>query len=144
MYFERTHNIMSQAPTKVGFSVQLSVAFEQAIEKVTEALKVEGFGILTEIDVKGTFKKKLDVDFRKYTILGACNPGLAYQALSINSSVGLLLPCNVTVAEVEDGITEVSIVDPLVMLGVIDSDEMCAVAEDAQARLQRVFGALQA
>lgn len=128
----------------LGFTVQLHTTFEQAIEKVTAALKTQGFGVLTEIDVKDTFKKKLDKDFRPYKILGACNPNLSYRALSAVPEVGLLLPCNVTVDQCEDGIVEVSLVDPLVMMGVITHPELQRVADEAQDRLKKVAEALQA
>src|SRR5512144_2030402 len=104
-------------PSSLGLSVRLHTDWETALQRVTAALKAEGFGVLTEIDVRETFKKKLDVDFRPYKILGACNPPLAYRALSTVPEVGLLLPCNVTVSYVEDNVTEVAIVDPLSMLG---------------------------
>lgn len=122
----------------LGITVKLHTTFEQALEQVTAALKTQGFGILTEIDVKETMKKKLDVDFRPYKILGACNPPLAYRALNAAPEVGLLLPCNVTVAQCEDGIVEVSLVDPLVMLGVLTHPELKQVAEEAQSRLEKV------
>ena len=128
----------------LGFTVQLHTTFEQAIEKVTAALKTQGFGVLTEIDVKDTFKKKLDKDFRPYKILGACNPNLSYRALSAVPEVGLLLPCNVTVDQSEDGIVEVSLVDPLVMMSVITHPELQSVAAEAQDRLKKVAEALQA
>ncbi len=132
-------------PVRIGRTVVLHTDFDAALGRVVEALKAEGFGVLTEIDVKETLKKKLDVDFRRYKILGACNPPLAYRALSAASDVGLLLPCNVTVAEAADGsgAVHVSLVDPLTMLGVIDLPELRAVAEDADARLARVAEALQ-
>lgn len=132
------------AKSEIGQTVRLQAAFDTALERVTAALKVEGFGILTEIDVKETLKKKLDVDFRPYKILGACNPPLAHRALSAAPEVGLLLPCNVTVSYVEDGVTDVALVDPLAMLGVVRYAELQSVAEEAAARLARVAAALQA
>ena len=132
------------ATSAIGRTVRLQADFNAALARVTEALKAEGFGILTEIDVKETLKKKLDVDFRPYKILGACNPPLAYRALSAAPEVGLLLPCNVTVSYVEDGVTDVSLVDPLAMLGVVEYAALQPVAEDAGARLDRVAAALQA
>ncbi len=128
----------------LGRTVLLHAEFNTALERVTQALKVEGFGILTEIDVKETLKKKLDVDFRPYKILGACNPPLAYRALSVAPEVGLLLPCNVTVSYVEDDLTQVSLVDPIAMLGVVQYAELEPVAADAAARLDRVAAALRA
>jgi uncharacterized protein (DUF302 family) len=130
--------------TAVGRTVRLNADFETAQARVIAALKVEGFGVLTEIDVKDTLKKKLDVDFRPYKILGACNPPLAYRALSIAPEVGLLLPCNVVVAQAEDGVTEVSLVDPLAMLGVVAYADLRVVAEEAAARLDRVAASLEA
>ncbi len=130
--------------TAIGRSVRLNTTFQDALERVTAALKAEGFGVLTEIDVKETLKKKLDVDFRPYKILGACNPPLAYRALSTAPEVGLLLPCNVVVAQIEEGLVEVSLVDPLAMLGVMAYADLKPVAEDAAARLDRVAASLQA
>ena len=130
--------------TAVGRTVRLNADFETALARVIAALKIEGFGVLTEIDVKETLKKKLDVDFRPYKILGACNPPLAYRALSTAPEVGLLLPCNVVVAQVEEGVTEVSLVDPLAMLGVVAYADLRTVAEEAAARLDRVAASLQA
>ncbi len=129
--------------TQIGTTVRLNTDFNSALERVTAALKAEGFGVLTEIDMKETLKKKLDVDFRPYKILGACNPPLAYKALSIAPEVGLLLPCNVTVSQVEDGVVEVSLVDPLAMLGVVASPDLKPVADEARARLDRVAAALK-
>src|SRR5512135_3167365 len=128
--------------TMIGTTVRMDVDFTTAQARVIEALKGEGFGVLTEIDVKETLKKKLDVDFRPYKILGACNPPLAYRALSAAPEVGLLLPCNVVVSEVTEGETEVSLVDPLAMLGVIAYAGLKPVAEEAAARLARVAKAL--
>lgn len=127
---------------ELGFQSRLNLPYEQALEKVTEALKAEGFGVLTSIDVKETMKKKLDVDFRKYTILGACNPPLAHQALSARPDVGLLLPCNVIVYEEGEG-TVVNIIDPLSMSTFIQDPVLDSVAEEARQRLQRVSAALQ-
>jgi len=127
---------------QLGLTVKLHTDFDTALQKVTDALKAEGFGVLTEIDVKATLKKKLDVDFRPYRILGACNPPLAYRALSAAPEVGLLLPCNVTVAQVDDGI-EVSIIDPLGMMGFVGKPELEPIAEEARQRLDRVAKALQ-
>jgi uncharacterized protein (DUF302 family) len=132
---------MATAITDLALRVRLEIPYEQAMEKVTAALKAEGFGVLTEIDVKATMKKKLDADFRKYAILGACNPPLAHRALSSELEIGLLLPCNVIVYE-EEGGSVVSIVDPISMLGVVDSPELAPVADEAQARLERVAKAL--
>jgi uncharacterized protein (DUF302 family) len=109
---------------------------------VTAALKSEGFGVLTEIDMKETLKKKLGVDFQPYKILGACNPTLAYRALTTAPEVGLLLPCNITVAQSDDGMIEVSLVDPLAMLGVIYHPDLRSVAEEPRTRLDRVAAAL--
>ncbi len=132
-----------QTQITLGKPVHLNTDFNAAIEKVTAALKTEGFGVLTEIDVKETLKKKLDVDFRPYKILGACNPPLAYKALSVAPEVGLLLPCNVTVAQAMDGGVEVAFVDPLAMLGVVANPGLKGIADDARARLERVAAALQ-
>jgi uncharacterized protein (DUF302 family) len=134
----------TQTVPQLGLTVRLNKNFDEALTQVTAALKVEGFGVLTEIDVKETLKKKLDVDFRPYKILGACNPLLAYRALSAAPEVGLLLPCNVTVSYVEDQVTEVSIVDPLSMLGVVQHPDLEPVAAEARARLDRVAQALKA
>ncbi|UCC65854.1 MAG: DUF302 domain-containing protein [Anaerolineae bacterium] len=128
--------------TDYAFRTRLDLPYEQAVERVTAALKEEGFGVLTEIDVKATLKKKLDADFRKYVILGACNPPLAYQALQAELEIGLLLPCNVVVYE-EDGGSVVSIVDPLSMLGVVENPGLDPVAREARTRLQRVAEALE-
>lgn len=121
-----------------GFSKTTDYTFDQAIEKVTEELKKEGFGVLTTIDVKDTLKKKIDVDFKKYTILGACNPKLAHSALQVEEELGLLLPCNVIVYEKNDK-TVVSIFDPRVMTLVIENPEMKPVAEEVKNKLQRVL-----
>lgn len=126
---------------KYGFSKTTDYGFEQAIEKVTEELKKEGFGVLTTIDVKDTLKKKIDVDFKKYTILGACNPKLAHSALQVEEELGLLLPCNVIVYEKNDK-TIVSIFDPRVMTLVIENPEMKSVAEEVKNKLQRVLEAV--
>jgi uncharacterized protein (DUF302 family) len=124
-----------------GFSKTTDYSFDQAIEKVTEELKKEGFGVLTSIDVKETLKKKIDVDFKKYTILGACNPKLAHGAIQVEEELGLLLPCNVIVYEKNDK-TVVSIFDPMVMSVVIDNPNMKPVAEEVKNKLQRVLEAV--
>lgn len=125
-----------------GFDTLLAnTSFDDAVAKVTEALKAEGFGVLTRIDVKETLKKKLDVDFHRYEILGSCNPKLAYRALSTDSSIGLMLPCNVVVEEVEGGI-RVSIADPKAMFQIVKGDALKDVADEAEAKLRRVAAAL--
>lgn len=134
----------------LGTTIRIQADFDATLARVTAALKAEGFGVLTEIDVKETLKKKLDVDFRRYRILGACNPPLAHRALSASPEVGLLLPCNVTVAEgapmsangAEAKWTEVSLIDPLAMLGVVPNPQLQPIAEEAKARLDRVAAAL--
>ncbi|MFO7635238.1 MAG: DUF302 domain-containing protein [Caldilinea sp.] len=130
--------------TQLGIQVHLDTPYEEAIERVTAALKTQGFGVLTSIDMKATLKNRLDVDFRKYTILGACNPPLAHRALSNELAVGLLLPCNVVVYEdTEQGGAVVSLGDPFVMIGLIDDNPTLAeVAQDARTRLEQVAAAL--
>lgn len=128
----------------LGMTVLLYADFETAQQRITQALQQEGFGVLTEIDVKATLKKKLDVDFRPYKILGACNPPIAYQALSIAPEIGLLLPCNVTLSYVDEQTTEVAIIDPLVMIGMMHNPALAPLAAEAAERLQRVKQALEA
>jgi uncharacterized protein (DUF302 family) len=128
--------------TELGFQSTLNLPYEAALVKVTEALKAEGFGVLTSIDVKETMKKKLDVDFRKYTILGACNPPLAHKALTARPDVGLLLPCNVIVYEEGDA-TMVNIIDPISMTNFIQDPALELVAEEARQRLKRVSESIQ-
>lgn len=132
---------MTRTITDYALRTQLDSPYERAVGLVIAALKEEGFGVLTEIDVKATLEKKLDADFRKYIILGACNPPLAHQALTTDLEIGLLLPCNVIVYE-EDGGSVVSIVDPISMLGVVENPDLEPVAQEARARLQRVIEAL--
>jgi uncharacterized protein (DUF302 family) len=128
---------------QLGFTVQLKTDFATAIQRVTDALKAEGFGVLTEIDVRETLKKKIDVDFRPYKILGACNPTLSHRALIAAPEVGLLLPCNVTVSQEGEGVIAVSIVDPIAMLGVVKHPELESVANEARTKLERVAASLQ-
>lgn len=134
---------MSTAEMQLGLKVELNTSLQAALEKVTAALKAEGFGVLTEIDVQATLKKKLEVDFRPYRILGACNPALAHRALTATPEVGLLLPCNVTVAEVSPNRVEVALVDPLAMLGVMANPALQPIADEAHAKLSRVAAALK-
>lgn len=132
------------APTKnLGMSVVLKTDFENAEAQITEALKAEGFGVLTEIDVKATLKKKIDVDFRPYKILGACNPKLAHRALSADGEVGLLLPCNVTVSQVGDNEIQVSIIDPIMMMQVVEHPDLEDIAKEAREKLERAINSLQ-
>lgn len=128
---------------QMGMVAWLDTDFETALARVTQALQAEGFGVLTEIDVKDTLHRKLNVDYRPYKILGACNPPLAYRALTAAPEVGLLLPCNVTVAQMDDERIQVAIVDPLAMMSVVASPELQPIAEEAQARLSRVIAALE-
>jgi uncharacterized protein (DUF302 family) len=135
---------MTQTETNYQFRTHLHLPYDKAIEKVTAALKEEGFGVLTEIDVKATLKKKLDKEFRRYIILGACNPQLAHQALNTELEIGLMLPCNVIVYEYEEGSgSVVSIVDPIAMLGVVDKPTLDDVAQEARARLENVAASLK-
>jgi uncharacterized protein (DUF302 family) len=133
---------MSVVTESIGISVYLNSEYDSAVERVTAELKKEGFGILTEIDVKATLKQKLDVDFRPYKILGACNPPLAYRALQAVPEVGLLLPCNVTVSQEENDRVLVSILNPNLMAEVIANPKLAEVAKDAEERLRRVAVAL--
>lgn len=128
---------------QLGFNVYLDMDYETALQTVTAELKKEGFGVLTEIDVQSTLKAKLDVDFRPYKILGACNPPLAHRALTAAPEVGLLLPCNVTVSQEDNGRVLVSIIDPNKMLGVIANPALESIACDAEEKLRRVAKALE-
>lgn len=132
---------MSKQNTDYALRAKLAEPYEAAVEKITAALKEEGFGVLTEIDVQATLKKKLDVDFRRYVILGACNPPLAHRALQADLDVGLLLPCNVIIFEEGTG-SAVSIIDPIVMLAAVARPELEPVASEARARLLRVIEAV--
>lgn len=117
--------------------------FETAIEKVTEALKTEGFGVLTEIDIHDKLKEKLDVDFHKYKILGACNPPLAYQALQKEDKIGTMLPCNVILQQKEEGQVEVAAVDPIASMQAVQNDELGDMAKSVRTKLQRVIDLLK-
>ncbi len=128
---------------RYGFATTLQgVPFDDAKARVTDALKQEGFGILAEIDVGGTLKKKLDIDFRRYLILGACNPQLARQALEAEPQIGLLLPCNVALQDGAEGEVIVSIADPKAMFLMVDNPGLTHVATEAEARLRRVIASL--
>lgn len=124
------------------FSKTVSMSFDEAIDKVTEALKENGFGVLTTIDVKTTLKNKIDVDFRPYTILGACNPKFAYQALQSEDKIGTMLPCNVIVQQTDDGRVEVSAVDPVASMQAIDNPALGAIAEQVQDLLKATIDKL--
>ncbi|MDH3901459.1 MAG: DUF302 domain-containing protein [Gammaproteobacteria bacterium] len=126
-----------------GFSINLDDSFENTIARVTEALQDQGFGILTEIDVKATLKARLDVDRLPYTILGACNPPLAHQALETDPDIGLLLPCNVVVREEGDGSITVAFMDPAAVMGLVDKSGVEALAQEVRGKLEQVCDALQ-
>jgi uncharacterized protein (DUF302 family) len=121
------------------FSKTLNSSFEDAVATVTEELKKEGFGILTDIDVKATLKKKLDVDFKKYRILGACHPQFAYQALQAEDKIGTMLPCNVIVQEIAAGKVEVAAIDPIASMMAIQNPSLGGVAQQVQAKLKKVI-----
>jgi uncharacterized protein (DUF302 family) len=124
------------------FSKTITGTFENAVQKVTEALKTEGFGILTEIDIKATLKKKLDVDFYNYKILGACNPPFAYRALQTEDKIGTMLPCNVIVQEKLQGQVEISAVDPAASMLAIEYDDLREIANEIRVKLQNVIAQL--
>jgi uncharacterized protein (DUF302 family) len=127
-----------------GFNVTLKTTVPEAIDRVKDALATEGFGVLSEIDVAGTLKKKLDLDRRPYHILGACNPKLASQALEADPDIGLLLPCNVVVREEQNGDITVGFMDPVAVMGLVDKEGVEQLANDVRARLERVRDLLTA
>lgn len=124
------------------FSKKIDSSFEDAVERVTEELKKEGFGILTEIDVKATLKKKLDVDFPEYKILGACNPPFAHQALLAENKIGTMLPCNVVVRDTGEGFIEIAAVDPMASMQAVDNPDLGDIAKEVQAKLKKVIVSL--
>ena len=121
-----------------GFSIRVPYGFEEAVQKVTEALAKEGFGVLTDIDVQATMKKKLDIDGLPYRILGACNPSLAHQAISVDPDIGLLLPCNVVVRQEEDLSVTVAFMDPVAVLQLVDKEGVAEIANTVKAKLAKV------
>lgn len=127
---------------KYYISKTVSMSYDEAIEKTTAALKEQGFGVLTEIDMQGTLKKKLGVDFHKYQVLGACNPNFAHQALQVEDKVGVLLPCNVVVQEKEEGSVEIAAMDPVSALGIIENSEMDAIAKQVRDAVSKALNAV--
>jgi uncharacterized protein (DUF302 family) len=123
-------------------SKMLTGSFDEAVTRATEALKKEGFGILTEIDVSATLKKKIDVDYPSYRILGACNPALAYEALQLENKVGTMLPCNVVVRDAGNGQTEVAAIDPVASMQAIDNPALKQAATQVRTKLEKVIAAL--
>ena len=124
------------------FSKIINESFDKTIMKVILSLKNEGFGVLTEIDVKETLKKKLDVDFQKYTILGACNPSFAYQALKAEDKIGIMLPCNVIVQEISEGEVEIAAVDPVASMKAVENPALLEIANQVQEKLRKVINSL--
>jgi len=136
---------MTTQTTRYGIGTTVDLPYDDAVARTREALAGEGFGVLTEIDVRATLKKKLDVDTRPYVILGACNPALAHQALSAERDIGLLLPCNVIVYEADQpGKSVVAVMDPLEALALTGNDGVRPIAQEARARLERVLEAIEA
>jgi uncharacterized protein (DUF302 family) len=133
---------MTTTQQKYGIETTVDLSYDDAIEKVTAAMKEEGFGVLTEIDVKATLKEKIDADFRRYVILGACNPHFAHRALQAEIDIGMLMPCNVIVYEADDGKTVVAAMDPGVMSQVSDNPELPKIAAEARERVQRAIASL--
>jgi uncharacterized protein (DUF302 family) len=127
---------------KYYFEKTVNYSFEDAVERVTEELKKEGFGVLTEIDVADTLKKKLDVDFRKYKILGACNPAYAYKALQAEDKIGVMLPCNVIVQQISDTQTEIASVDPVASMQAIENEQLGEIAKEIRSKLEKVIHSL--
>jgi uncharacterized protein (DUF302 family) len=128
--------------TSYAIRKSLNIPYAEAVEKVTQALKAEGFGVLTEIDVQQTLKKKIDKDFRKYVILGACNPNLAYQALQTEREIGVLLPCNVVVYENDEGNATVCAMDPEPAMSLVGNPELGKIASEVRGRLEKVLRGL--
>ena len=124
------------------FNKTLQTGFEDAVTKVTEALKTEGFGVLTDIDIQATLKKKLNVDFRKYKILGVCNPTFAYKALVVEDKIGLMLPCNVVVQETSKGHVEISAINPVESMMAIENVNLNYIADEVQMKLKKVIASL--
>lgn len=136
---------MKRTETPYALMREVDMSYEEAERRIREELASQGFGVLTEIDVRATLKKKLDVDTRPYVILGACNPGLAHKALSAERDIGLLLPCNVIVYEADQpGKSVVAVMDPLEALALTGNDEVRPIAQEARARLERVLEAIEA
>lgn len=128
--------------SKIGFGKDVNLGFDEAVSKVTAALQGEGFGVLTEIDVAGTLKKKLDADMPPFRILGACNPALAHRALAAEPEIGMLLPCNVVVRATEAGGVRVEFMDPQAILPLVDKPGIAELAGEVRAKLERVMNAL--
>jgi uncharacterized protein (DUF302 family) len=133
------HNKNGGKEMSYYFNKIVDMTFDEAIDKVTEELKKEGFGVLTEIDVKATLKKKIDVDFRKYRILGACNPSFAHKALLAEDKIGTMLPCNVIVQELEDGKVEVAAIDPITSMQSVKNENLSEIASKVQEKLKQVI-----
>jgi len=129
--------------TNYGFRVELPLTFDQAVEKTVSALKEQGFGVLTEINVRETLKQKLDVDFKRYTILGACNPPLAHQALQTEEEIGLLLPCNVIVYEINSSSSRIAAIDPVKAMSVVGNDRLESIADQVKEKLTAVLSLLE-
>jgi len=125
-----------------GFSERINVPYEEAVEKIKAALKEQGFGVLTEIDVRATLKKKLNVEFEKYVILGACNPPFAYKALQTEEEIGLLLPCNVIVYEPEEGVSVLSAINPMEAMSIVDNPSLEDIARKIGEKLKRALEAM--
>ena len=125
------------------FSKKAYGTFDEVYDKTVESLKEEGFGVLTEIDVKATLKKKLDVEFRKYKILGACNPTFAYEALQSEDKIGTMLPCSVIIQEVEEGIVEVASIDPIASMQAVHNPDLAPVANQVQEKLRNVINRIE-
>ena len=133
------NHIRSDERMSYYFTKTLHLPFESALDRVVEELKKEGFGVLTDIDVRGTLKKKLNVEFRNYRILGACNPPYAYKALLSEDKIGLMLPCNVIVQETADGVVEVAAIDPISSMQAVENPGLGEVAQEIQGKLKRVI-----